>query len=345
MRHGTAHSRYPAVRRRRFAAPGRALRRQADGRRAGSRPEPADRLLQRPVRHLHRAAGVRQRRSGRLRQRRADRCRPRFMAPCCPASAAPAPVRHRIPLRLQRSDQRGTRAHGRAGHRRGAGRQRNRCGWKCSCPRTWCSSPASTCASRRRRTTFAFLFHGERAGDVNRLQFFIRSVPGGAFSAVAGGREARRRRGAERAARHLLPAPRRPPRLFVAGGTGVAPFLSMLRSMADQPTAQRTTFLIGARTPGHLFALDELQASSARSCGHGPADRRRAGRRCAGCHAGYPTDLIHAARAGPFHPRVPVRPAADGGSRPPRRRGRRPAARGRAVRTLHLTTPIRRDKA
>jgi ferredoxin len=55
-------------------------------------------------------------------------------------------LRHRIPLRLQRSPQRGTRAHDRFcdGHR--AGRQRNRCGWKCRWLMTWCSSPASTYA-------------------------------------------------------------------------------------------------------------------------------------------------------------------------------------------------------
>ena len=65
---------------------------------------------------------------------------------------------------------------------------------------------------------------------------------------------------------------------------------SMLRAMADQPTAQRTTFLIGARTPGHLFALDELRQLGEKLQGmelqvavEQDAD--------AGCHAGYATDL------------------------------------------------------
>ena len=66
----------------------------------------------------------------------------------------------------------------------------------------------------------------------------------------------------------------------------------MLRAMADQPTAQRTTFLIGARTPGHLFALDELRQLGEklqRECEPQVAVEQDAD---AGCHAGYATDLI-----------------------------------------------------
>ena len=125
----------------------------------------------------------------------------------------------------------------------------------------------------------------------DRLQFFIRLVPGGAFSEWLAG--AKPGDAVELSAPHgtfFLRQEDRP-RLFVAGGTGVAPFLSMLRAMADQPTAQRTTFLIGARTPGHLFALDELRQLGEKLQGmelqvavEQDAD--------AGCHAGYATDLI-----------------------------------------------------
>ena len=130
------------------------------------------------------------------------------------------------------------------------------------------------------------------APGVNRLEFFIRSVPGGAFSQWLAG--AKVGDALELSAPHgtffLRDEDR--PRLFVAGGTGVAPFLSMLRSMARQPTAQRTTFVIGARTPGHLFAMDELQSLGAQLQG---IDLRIAVEQDAaqGCHAGYPTDLIH----------------------------------------------------
>lgn len=125
----------------------------------------------------------------------------------------------------------------------------------------------------------------------DRLQFFVRLVPGGAFSqwlstAKAGDK-------VELSAPHgtffLRDEDR--PRLFVAGGTGVAPFLSMLRSMAAHPPAQPTTFLIGARTPGHLFALDELKALRAQLKG---IDLQIAVEQdaLADCHAGYATDLI-----------------------------------------------------
>lgn len=125
----------------------------------------------------------------------------------------------------------------------------------------------------------------------DRLQFFIRLVPGGAFSdwltkAKAGDQ-------VELSTPHgtffLRDEDR--PRLFVAGGTGVAPFLSMLRSMAAHPPAQRTTFVIGARTPGHLFALDELKQLGEQLEG---IDLQIAVEQDPqpGCHAGYPTDLI-----------------------------------------------------
>lgn len=125
----------------------------------------------------------------------------------------------------------------------------------------------------------------------DRLQFFVRLVEGGAFSEWLAGAKAGDR--VELSAPHgsfFLRQEERP-RLFVAGGTGVAPFLSMLRSMAVRPPAQRTTIVIGARTPGHLFALNELKQLG--------EQLERVDLRIAveqdpqpGCHAGYPTDLI-----------------------------------------------------
>lgn len=130
------------------------------------------------------------------------------------------------------------------------------------------------------------------APGVNRLEFFIRSVQGGAFSQWLAG--AKVGDAVQLSAPHgtffLRDEDR--PRLFVAGGTGVAPFLSMLRSMAARPRAQRTTFVIGARTPGHLFAMDELKRLGTRLQG---MDLQIAVEQDAGadCHTGYPTDLIN----------------------------------------------------
>ena len=124
-----------------------------------------------------------------------------------------------------------------------------------------------------------------------RLEFFIRIVPGGAFSnwlarAQVGDK-------VELSAPHgtFFLRDEARPRLFVAGGSGMAPFLSMLRGMSAAARALPTTVLIGARTPEHLFALDELQALRAEmpSLDVKLAVERGAD---AGSHAGYPTDLI-----------------------------------------------------
>lgn len=125
----------------------------------------------------------------------------------------------------------------------------------------------------------------------DRLQFFIRLVPGGTFSGWLSQAQAGDK--VELSAPHgtfFLRQEDRP-RLFVAGGTGVAPFLSMLRAMVDHPPAHRTTFLIGARTPGHLFALDELKRLEEQLEG---MDLQIAVEQDAqpDCHAGYATDLI-----------------------------------------------------
>lgn len=125
----------------------------------------------------------------------------------------------------------------------------------------------------------------------DRLQFFVRLVPGGAFSQWLA--QAKAGDPVELSPPHgtfFLRQEDRP-RLFVAGGTGVAPFLSMLRAMAADPPAQRTTFLIGARTPEHLFALDELKDLERQL--HGMELQIAVERNAQpGCHAGYATDLI-----------------------------------------------------
>jgi benzoate/toluate 1,2-dioxygenase reductase subunit len=129
------------------------------------------------------------------------------------------------------------------------------------------------------------------APGVNRLEFFIRTVPSGAFSQWLSGAKVGDRVGLSAPHGTFFLRNEDRPRLFVAGGTGVAPFLSMLRSLATQPGVQRTTFVIGARTPGHLFALDELKRLGTQVAG---MDLKIAVEQDAGdtCHNGYPTDLI-----------------------------------------------------
>ena len=47
--------------------------------------------------------------------------------------------------------------------------------------------------------------------------------------------------------------------VFIAGGAGMAPILSLLRSMAEKGTERPAAFYYGARTKDDLFALDEIE--------------------------------------------------------------------------------------
>lgn len=46
--------------------------------------------------------------------------------------------------------------------------------------------------------------------------------------------------------------------IFIAGGSGMAPILSLLRDMAEQKDSRSVTYFYGARTRRDLFLLDEL---------------------------------------------------------------------------------------
>ena len=54
--------------------------------------------------------------------------------------------------------------------------------------------------------------------------------------------------------------------VFIAGGAGMAPVMSLLRSMAEKGTQRPATFYYGARTEADLFELAELE----RLCGSVP---------------------------------------------------------------------------
>lgn len=47
--------------------------------------------------------------------------------------------------------------------------------------------------------------------------------------------------------------------VFIAGGTGMAPMLSILEDMVDNKTARKTTFFFGARAKADLFHLDRMR--------------------------------------------------------------------------------------
>jgi propane monooxygenase reductase subunit len=50
------------------------------------------------------------------------------------------------------------------------------------------------------------------------------------------------------------------PLLFIGGGAGMAPILSLMRSLAERGISRPGTYYYGARTEGDLFHLDELQS-------------------------------------------------------------------------------------
>jgi 3-phenylpropionate/trans-cinnamate dioxygenase ferredoxin reductase subunit/benzoate/toluate 1,2-dioxygenase reductase subunit len=123
-----------------------------------------------------------------------------------------------------------------------------------------------------------------------QLEFFIRLVPGGQFSdwlqqaRVGDGVQV----GAPRGTFFLRQEER--PRLMVAGGSGLAPFLSMLRQ-ARHATPRPTTLIVGARTPEHLMARQDLDVLAREIPGLVVHHVIEAGE-WPGAEQGYPTDLI-----------------------------------------------------
>jgi len=99
-----------------------------------------------------------------------------------------------------------------------------------------------------------------------RLEFLIKVYPGGQFSQLLDGElrpgdplEVQGPYGTctlrERSQADLL---------FLGGGAGMAPILSVLRSLAEQESGRRATFYYGARTRSDLFLVAELESLAAR---------------------------------------------------------------------------------
>jgi len=124
-----------------------------------------------------------------------------------------------------------------------------------------------------------------------QLEFFIRLVEGGEFSQWLVGSKAGDdlELSTPRGTFFLRDEDR--PRLFVAGGTGIAPFLSMLRFIASQESKHCTTLLVGARTSDHLLAMKELSELQAKIPEFRLEIATEEGTN-PDCHKGYATDLI-----------------------------------------------------
>lgn len=95
--------------------------------------------------------------------------------------------------------------------------------------------------------------------DDGEVSFIVRRVPGGALSP---------RIVDEDLSGHTLEVegpsgdfwlrPSDAPMLLVAGGSGLAPILALLREAADAGVSRPATLLFGARTEADLYALDEI---------------------------------------------------------------------------------------
>jgi len=125
------------------------------------------------------------------------------------------------------------------------------------------------------------------------LIFYIRLVPGGQFSSWLSTAKSgdTLEISAPRGTFFLRNESR--PRLFVAGGTGLAPFLAMLHALREspEPNSGPIHLLIGGRSGDHLFARDELEQIK-RDLPNLDVSIATEANPPEGCHPGYATDLI-----------------------------------------------------
>jgi propane monooxygenase reductase subunit len=107
-------------------------------------------------------------------------------------------------------------------------------------------------------------------GQPDRLEFMIKLYEGGHFSGLlsesANGNgikvgDALECKGPYGVFTLRDSSPRR--LVFIAGGAGMAPIVSLLRSMEEKGTQRPATFYYGARTSDDLFVLDELERLAA----------------------------------------------------------------------------------
>ncbi|HJV02688.1 MAG TPA: 2Fe-2S iron-sulfur cluster binding domain-containing protein [Burkholderiaceae bacterium] len=94
-----------------------------------------------------------------------------------------------------------------------------------------------------------------------QVQFFVRKVAGGALSTLANegnlvGTEAV----VEGPLGEFWLRPAEAPLLFIAGGSGLAPILAMLKQAARSDCDRPVTLLFGARTERDLYALEDIKA-------------------------------------------------------------------------------------
>ncbi|MFO1394018.1 MAG: 2Fe-2S iron-sulfur cluster binding domain-containing protein [Steroidobacteraceae bacterium] len=109
---------------------------------------------------------------------------------------------------------------------------------------------------------YSFAGAPEANGTARRVEFFIRRVPGGVFTEWLFG-EAQPGDVLDVTAPHgdFVLRDSAAPMLLVAGGSGLAPVLSMLRgALATLPRPRDVTLVFGARTQADLYMQDAIEA-------------------------------------------------------------------------------------
>ncbi len=96
------------------------------------------------------------------------------------------------------------------------------------------------------------------------VEFFVRRVPGGLFTGhVHDHSLVGTRAQVQGPLGQFWLRTAQAPLLFIAGGSGLAPVIAMLRDLQVQGSARAVTVLFGARTQADLYCMDELRALEA----------------------------------------------------------------------------------
>lgn len=94
----------------------------------------------------------------------------------------------------------------------------------------------------------------------SQLRFFVRHVPGGAFTDWLTTERVGERLQLEGPFGGFMLSPSPAPLLFIAGGSGLAPIKAILEQAKREGCRRDATFLFGARTAQDLYALEEISS-------------------------------------------------------------------------------------
>jgi p-cymene monooxygenase electron transfer component len=117
-------------------------------------------------------------------------------------------------------------------------------------------TPDTHCRGRN----YSFADAPQRAGS-NTVAFFVRKVPGGRFTeALFAGALTGQKLAVEAPHGSFRLRPGNDPMICIAGGSGLAPLMSVLQDMRKRRVRRPCTLLFGARTQGDLYALDQIES-------------------------------------------------------------------------------------